>query len=425
MERTGRLSRFYWDIVYRDDASASFCWACGLFAVFLLFPGGGSGGSIVGIGIWLFALLNWAFDRRGRHFDEIERPIIAAFSAYCLVMVVFAVSHHVVHGSKGGFGAVYGNLLFIFFAPVMPVLRQAVRPYWLETFFAANACGAILAVLIMVIGGPFSQELLRGALSGNPLILALGAVVSGLLCVHGLLFFKGRMRLLLAIGALAALYALVSSGSRGPLLAYCITLAAYALVMGYRYFGLRFMAVRAGIAALIVALLAVGVIKADPELTNRIELAIERISNPDGEAVGEQSISVRLALYRAGLSAFGERPLTGYGRQNVMQTAALHDPQQGARFSFSHLHNGYLTDLVASGILGLVTLLAVFLVPLYVLRKAPPVVFGALFCTVLSYMLYGMSNLLFYHDVSTLYYLSLITAFCVLARLPERGGEVY
>lgn len=422
MERTGRLSRLYWDVIYRDDASASFRWALSVFFVFLLFPGTGSGGSIVSIGIWLFALLSWGFDPRSRNFDAVERPIVAAFSAYCLVMVVFALGHALVRGGPAGFGAVYSNLLFLFFAPVMPVLRNAVRPYWLDMFFAGNACGAILAVLIMTVGGPFFPQLMRGALTGNPLILALGVMVSGLLCVHGLLFFKGRMRLLLAIGALAALYALLTSGSRGPLLAYCATLAAYALVMGYRYFGFRFMALRGGIAALAIGILAVGVIKADPELTKRVDLAVERMTNPAGDGVAEYSISARLALYRAGLSAFAERPLIGHGRQNLMLAAAAHDPDQGAQFPFTHLHNGYLTDLVASGVPGLVTLLAVFLVPLYVLRNAPPVVFGGLFCAVLSYMLYGVSNLLFYHDVSTLYYLSLVTAFCVLARLPGRGG---
>lgn len=422
-EPSGVFSRLFWVHFHRSDASASLRWAIGLFVLFLLFPGIGSGGSVVAVGFWIFALLYFALDPQIRRFDAAEKPIIAAFAVYYLITVFFAVLNATSDWTWEQFGPVYGNVLFLAFAPVMPVLRRFVRPYWADVFFAGIAGGAILAALIVLIAGQFSYEYMRSAFSGNPLILALGAMVSGLLCIHGLLFFRGALRWLLAAGALAALLALLMSGSRGPLLSYMVTLLAYALVMGYRHFGLAPMAKRGLLAAMAVGALSFGVIKADPELTHRVELAVERLENPNGAEINEDSISVRLLFYRAGLSAFVERPLTGHGRQDVMRAAAEHDPQKGSRFHHSHLHNGYLTDLVASGVLGLLSLLAVLFVPLFVLRNAPPLVFGGLFCVTLSYALYGMTNLLFYHDVSTLYYLSLITAFCTLSRLPHAAGE--
>ncbi|WP_136661003.1 O-antigen ligase family protein [Nitratireductor sp. XY-223] len=422
-EPSGTLSRLFWVHFHRSDASASLRWALGIFLGFLLFPGIGSGGSVVAIGFWPFAVLYWIFDPRCRRFDAIEKPVIAAFSAYFLIMAAFAVGHAIRNGSMSGFGAVYGNVLFLLFAPVLPVLRRAVRPYWIDMFFAGTAGGAILAALIVIVAGQFSHEYLRSAFSGNPLILALGAMVSGLLCIHGLLFFRGAMRWLLAAGALAALFALLSSGSRGPLLSYCIVLVAYALVMGHRHFGLAYMAKRGLLAALAIGVLSFGVIKADPELTHRIELAAERLGNPADGQIREESISMRLLLYRAGLAAFQERPLTGHGRHEVMRAAIAKDPKNGEDFDYSHLHNGYLTDLVATGVLGPLSLLAVLFVPLFVLRNAQPVVFGGIFCVTTSYALYGMTNLLFYHDVSTLYFISLVAVLCSLARIPDGGAQ--
>ncbi|WP_419914360.1 O-antigen ligase family protein [Hoeflea sp.] len=421
-EPTGLLSRLFWVHFYRSDESASLRWAFGVFLAFLLFPGIGSGGSVVVIVIWFFAVICLVFDPQSRQLDAVEKPIVAAFAAYFLIMLVFAVLNAIPAGTWQHFGAVYGNILFLAFAPVMPVLRRSVRPYWIKVFFAGTASGAILAALIVLIAGQYSGEYMRSAFSGNPLVLALGAMVSGLLCIHGLLFFRGAMRWLLAVGALAALYALLSSGSRGPLLSYSMTLAAYALIMGYRHFGLAYMAKRGVLAAIAIGLLSFGVIRADPELTNRIALAVERLERPNDSQLAEESISVRLLLYRAGWRAFMERPLTGYGRQDVIHAAEAMDPQNEEKFTFSHLHNGYLTDLVASGVLGLLSLLAVLFVPLFVLRNARPLVFGGVFCVVISYSLYGLTNLLFYHDVSTLYFLSLITAFCTLSRLPDMEG---
>ncbi|MDA4846565.1 O-antigen ligase family protein [Hoeflea poritis] len=418
-EPTGVFSRLFWVHFHRSDVSASLRWAIGLFALFLLFPGIGSGGSVVAVGFWFVALFYFAFDPQNRSFDTVEKPVIAAFAAYYLIMVFFAVLNAIPAGTWEHFGAVYGNILFLAFAPVMPVLRRFVRPYWTNVFFAGTASGAILAALIVLIAGQSSHEHMRSAFSGNPLILALGTMVSGLLCIHGLLFFRGAMRWLLAAGALAALFALLSAGSRGPLLSYMITLFAYALVMGYRHFGLVFMAKRGLLAAMAVGALSFGVIKADPELTHRIELAIERVERPTDSGLEEESISIRILLYKAGLAAFMERPLTGWGRQDVVRAAIAKDPENARFFTYSHLHNGYLTDLVASGVLGLLSLLAVLFVPLMVLRNAPPLVFGGIFCVTISYALYGVTNLLFYHDVSTLYYLSLITAFCTLSRLPD------
>lgn len=412
MVKSSGLNQFFWQHYHGSDVRASRRWMMTLFATFVLFPGVGSGGSILFAGIWLFSLPYWLFDRDARSFNRRETILVSVFAAYFLIMAGFAFLHAMRLDQTSGFGAIYSNLPFLLIGPVLPVLRRAAQPDWINRVFAGVAWGAILAAAIVTIGAFFYPEVGRKALSGNPLVLALGVLVSGLLCLHGALFFGGRMRWLLVAGALASVGVLLITASRGPLIAYGAATTTYAAIMGFRHFGLRWMLSR--MAAWLVLLAAIiGVMaKYDPLLAERYAAAVERLTNPDSTSLQENSVHTRLVLYEAGALAFLERPLTGYGRQNAVRAAKEHS--NGApdkHFRFSHLHNGYLTDLVSSGIAGLVSLLAVLLVPLALLRNAPPIVFGGVLCVTLAYVFYGATNLLFYHDVVTLLFLALICVF--------------
>lgn len=424
MGKFSGLSKLFWQHYHGSDARASYRWMLSLFAAFVLFPGVGSGGSILFAGIWLFSLPYWLFDRDARSFNRNEAVLVSVFAAYFLIMAAFAFAHAARLDQTTGFGAIYSNLPFLLIGPVLPVLRRAARPEWLERVFAGIAWGAILAAALVTIGAWFFPEIGRKALSGNALVLALGALVSGMMCNHGVLFFSGRMRWLAAAGALASLFVLLTTGSRGPILSYGVAVTLYAVIMGYRHFGLRWMLGRY-VAWLLIFIASIAVVeKSDPQLSQRINIAVERLSKPSDQTIKESSVRTRFVLYEAGLRAFLDQPLAGYGRQNAVK--ATKDHSNGAadeHFHFTHLHNGYLTDLVSSGVLGLLSLLAVLLAPLALFWNARPVVFGGVLSVTLAYVLYGATNLLFYHDVVTLLYLSLMCVFSALSPLGTSGDQ--
>lgn len=418
------LSHSFWRHYHGNDKRASSRWIVAIFAMLVLFPGVGSGGSALFIGIWLFALPYLLFDRDSRSLTRNETTLLAVWAAYFLIMTGFAMMHAIRLDQTSGFGAVYSNLPFLLIGPVLPVLRRAARPDWVPVVFAGIAWGSILAVAIVTIGAYFFPEISRKALSGNPLILALGALISGLLCLHGALFFQGRLRWLTAIGAWASVFVLLTSGSRGPLLAYSVTATIYAAVMGYRHFGLRWMFGRYVVWLLLLLATATAVEKLDPQLGERYDAALQRLADPSDTGVTEKSVSTRLVLYKASIRAFLEHPALGYGRPNVLKAAqARSDGADDQHFQFSHLHNGYLTDLVASGLLGLLSLLAVLFVPLALFWNARPVVFGGVLCVVFAYVFYGATNLLFYHDVLTLLFLSLMCIFNAFSALPSGTAQ--
>jgi len=274
----------------------------------------------------------------------------------------------------------------------------------------------VLAAVIVTVGGFFSPYLLERGMSGNTLILALGALVSGLLCFHGAFSFGGRMRWLMVAGAVAALYVLLITGSRGPLLSYGAAMTLYAVVMGYRYFGLRWALSRIVVSLLLFAAVVTLMATISPRLMERYSTVVESLSNPGVGSIAKENVYIRLVLYETGLRAFLDRPLTGYGRQNAVSAVGeRRDGTPAKYFVYSHLHNGYLTDLIASGVLGLLSLLAVLLAPLFVFWRTRPVVFGGVLCLVLAYVFYGATNLLFYHDVVTFLFLALLCVFNALA----------
>ncbi len=412
------MRQYLWHFYFGEYERASLRWVLALFAMLALFPGVGSGGSVMAIVMWLIAVPYWIFDPETREMTRGEMAVVSVFATYFLVAVGFALFHAAVGDGAWTLGNVWNNLPFLLAAPAFTVLRRAARPYWTPIVFAGVACGALLAAVIVTLGGQFSAHVLRAGFSGNELILGLGVLVSGLLCVHAALSTTGWMRLLMTAGALAGLYVLVLSGGRGPLLAYCAALVCYALIMGFRYYGVRWMMVRLTIWAVLIAVVGTVTIRFDPELAERYSLVVERLNSPDDAAIDEESIRIRMVLYESGLRAFLDRPLTGYGRQNaVAAVAARNDGAPEHFFHFSHLHSGYLTDLISSGICGLLSLLAVLLVPAVVFWRAQPVVFGGVLCVVLAYAFYGVTNLLFYHDVVTFLFLGLTCSFNALNQI--------
>jgi O-antigen ligase len=78
------------------------------------------------------------------------------------------------------------------------------------------------------------------------------------------------------------------------------------------------------------------------------------------------SVAARLEMYRAGIKAFLDAPVIGYGYRNANEVASRYLTGEASRDIryYSHLHNEYLTNAVNAGIVGLVMLLILFFLPL-------------------------------------------------------------
>jgi O-antigen ligase len=132
---------------------------------------------------------------------------------------------------------------------------------------------------------------------------------------------------------------------------------------------------------------------------------------------GESSMFVRLGLYRAGLKAARQAPVFGYGHPNrVNAISAFTDDAKAPKFS--HLHNAFLTHLVAGGVVGLLVFCLFVLTPLIIEKRLRP---GSRNSRYMAWMFTitcvggGLSNLVLNHDLMTNFFCLFVLAHMIVA----------
>ena len=128
----------------------------------------------------------------------------------------------------------------------------------------------------------------------------------------------------------------------------------------------------------------------------------------------DQSIQQRVDLQLTGFHAFTQQPFIGYGIKNAVQQAnQVSEKVLGRKtdYTYTHLHNDYLTHLVGGGIILLLMFILVIFMPVIItwkLRKTTNEIGLFYFALVLSgtYSTVAITNVVFRHD-------QLTTMFCV------------
>ncbi len=128
----------------------------------------------------------------------------------------------------------------------------------------------------------------------------------------------------------------------------------------------------------------------------------------------DRSISQRLDMQLTGFYAFTQKPLTGYGIQNAVQQSndvSMVVLDRETNYTYTHLHNDYLTHAVGGGIILLILFVIVIFSPVLMtwqFRKDKRESSLFYFSLVLSvaFATIAMTNLVFRND-------QLTTMFCV------------
>ena len=145
-------------------------------------------------------------------------------------------------------------------------------------------------------------------------------------------------------------------------------------------------------------------------LNKRVLEPIEMFAN--GQRF-DQSVSHRLDMQVTGFYAFLERPLIGHGIQNTVEAAngmSQEILKRETKYTYTHLHNDYLTHAVAGGILLFVMFILVIVSPAILawqLRKTETATsifyYALMICG--AYSTIAMTNIVFHND-------QLTTMFC-------------
>ncbi|HHU93909.1 MAG TPA: O-antigen ligase family protein [Alcaligenaceae bacterium] len=196
------------------------------------------------------------------------------------------------------------------------------------------------------------------------------SMLSALFCLAGLGWAsqlktnkKHYYFILLALGALAGIMGSLLSGSRGGWVGlpfvFLVLFKAY-----HSFFSLKAKLIAAG--ALGLAALA---ILSTPQLPVRDRI-VEAFHNVQEYQRGnsETSVGARFEMWQGAIQLIKEKPLMGWGKdgyQSAMQALAEQDKADPVIGLFNHAHNDILDQTAKQGLLGLITLLALYLVPLY------------------------------------------------------------
>ncbi|RWC50982.1 MAG: O-antigen ligase family protein [Mesorhizobium sp.] len=372
-----------------------------------------------GGGLWSALLIAL----KKRRFNA-DRPMIwltVAIYAYCAANLLASI----VNNSFARDAPHLIPLVTFLFFPVSYSTWSITRKTTLARTIVLSSMAACFVAVLLAICQQYWLGMRAEGGAGNAIVFATVVCLAVVVCVAGALSGIEQARNPLFYATLAGTIAIIYSGSRIVWLALLIAGVAVMLINRHRLKGRN--AVR-----LLLLLAAVGVVIA----TSSLQAISGRVDflRSDWGALGvggnyDTSVGIRVALWQIGLKAFHDMPVFGHGMgaTQLLIKQGFHD-QFAMNAGFNHFHNGFLTALVQAGILGAVTLAAIFAVAAgnaaRVLRNSndPLERFGAtmIVIVVITYLTAGMTGILIGHDILD----SVLMVFLVCGTYLASGRQV-
>ncbi|PMQ16398.1 O-antigen ligase [Janthinobacterium sp. AD80] len=230
------------------------------------------------------------------------------------------------------------------------------------------------------------------------------SMLLGMLSLGGLVWAREQRHraawsTLLLAGGLAGILGSVISGSRSGWLALPVCAGIIALHYAKRD-GKRYIAIT---AIAIIALGAVTYSMPDSQIRKRIHAAVEETQNFEhGADLKWSSVGQRLEMWRTALLISRDNLAVGIGRTGYMEAKrilATEGKMNKTVGEYTNAHNDYIDTLVKRGVIGLLALLALFLIPLSLFGRAlrhsapatqPYALAGVVLCA--CYMIFGLTT---------------------------------
>ena len=384
----------------------------GFYSVLLILPGGYSLFAVLLVGLSLLTLLFV----RPLVFSSQDRLFALALALYPISMIPSLL---IKGGAWDFFDYPVRALLFI---PLIVGLRSiAHREFFGNSFFLGCSVGGISAGLFSLYA-----VLFRNAVQvGLPVTasIAYGQIAAILALISVAAFFRNSRffaKLLSALGAFGALYAVNASASSGALLGLLFGLLIFVILYAKRFLARSGLIALSLILAISVSLSAPLILSELPRHISDVHGFLSGASNPTNTPQGQ-----RLTLWSIALREISSSPILGIGPGNFDPLIKRYCSKRECNSDFASLHgvhNQFLDSTMNSGILGLFGLMAAFVYPFFFfVRKylscsaesssvfpsiAGASVVAAAFVSSFTEVLYGhnISVLTYFFTVTFLYY---------------------
>jgi len=292
-------------------------------------------------------------------------------------------------------------------------------------------------VQILTSDNTYSHTWLRPSGGVNPMRYGAISLVLSAIAVNGVLLVRNKalwLKVLLCVSSVLGLVACYLADSRSSFAAIPVLMFMYALYL-YKAGHPRFLMGFLVISVLLIAGLS---------QNHRVQVALNSFERyQQGDAVS--SLGSRLDMFKAAVILIEEKPIWGYGLGGYLEggkeVRKMYPNIDWHVGTWSNPHNEVLLVMVEKGVIGLISLLLLFVAPGYlffrVFRGAnisssgQQVKFYAMsgFSLLVVYAVVGQSVALFQHDVFNHFYCLMVLLFASQIRAIEylqgrAGAEV-
>lgn len=248
----------------------------------------------------------------------------------------------------------------------------------------------------------------------------------GLICLCIMFYYyqqKNRSHtLLFLMASLLGILGSFLSGTRGGWIMLPVTL----LILCYMYY--RYLSKSAKWSALLILCFSLFVCTLPQTgVPTRIKQAVNDIHLYNKGENKNTSLGIRFMLWKSSWHSFTEQPIFGWGEKGVF-VSRKQQYQNGLIPAMLyqdklHAHNEFLDEMAKRGVIGLCSLLAIFLIPLNLMRKKfkhsssaeVETIAGCAIIMILSTIDFCLSQAFLKHNSGIMFYfcsLSIFMAFC-------------
>lgn len=361
-----------------------------------------------------------------------EKMVMWAFASYFFVYL-FSFTINGILGNLEDFRFKYiehqSRMLFVI--PVFLLFRKTRLP--IRTVWHSVVLGAAISGVYAIVSGVFLYPGER--VSGSYHSIAFGdiSLVMAFMSLAGVHYFQQEknffQRIFPWLAFILGMVACILSGTRGAWIAVP-GLFFIALIQYYRSLRFRtWMGIFIGIFLVAMILYKIP----QTQISQRLQETYQEIVEYDGSNSKEGSASERLEGWKAARNIFFDHPFLGAG-PGSFKSISHQMIDRGERSEiirkYHQPHSAYLSVMSDCGILGLISLFAIFLVPAFVIMRQIRITsdkrnagFAGLYL-IAAFMQFGLTETIFGQNIYIGFYVVLLAVIlCVCAGYGESGSE--
>jgi len=281
------------------------------------------------------------------------------FGYFCVMLLSVLIAD--------GFNAEFSHLgrkVHFLLAPLIALAMYQVH-FPIRNLLLTIKAGLIIIGIIVITQFLLGSNRPSGMINAN--IFGDIAVVMLFLSVVQVFNEKPKEQVITFIATMAGVVAIFLSGSRGSWLSFIILSIVFIFLI-YKPFLMGNKKRQSFVALFFVILFSF--IGTQTDAGKKITDAIVNIQSWGNGNQTYTSSGIRMEMWKSSLEAAKQSPWLGYGYRNSnTEVAKFVDSHSKTVAAFTHLHNEYLTNLLAAGILGLLALLSLLFVPVLIFFK--------------------------------------------------------